>query len=398
MTHTERLTLANLIVYGERDEIEDGYVTVEDGRIAAIGSRFDATGANSGEVLSFPKGYKLIPGMIDVHIHGVAGADTMDATEEALRSMAEALPQEGTTSFLATTITAEKPLIERALSNVCAYIKTANLPGRAEVLGVHLEGPFLSPKRAGAQPVGAIIDPDVELFRRWQKIAGGQIRLVTLAPETPGGLELAAYLKQTGVVASIGHSDATCEQAVAGFRAGITHATHLFNGMRGMHHREPGVAGAALLHDGVVTEIIVDGVHVHPEMVRLCYRQKGSGGMILITDSMRAKCLQAGIYELGGQDVLVHGNQAALSDGTLAGSVLKMRDALANVIAFTGCSLREAIAMAAVTPARQLRVYDRKGSITVGKDADLVVLNEQNDVILTLCRGEIAYRQTDETG
>ena len=280
--------------------------------------------------------------------------------------------------------------IERALRNAGEYIITQE-DHVAEVVGIHLEGPFIAPIRKGAQPLAYIIDPDVALLKKWQDIAQNQIKLVTLAPEQPNGLELTAVLKKTGVVASIGHSDATYEQVDQAIQAGSSHITHLYNGMRGLHHREPGVLGAAYLRDELFVEIIVDGIHSRPEMVKLAYNQITSNRMILITDSLRAKGLKEGTYDLGGQPVNVNGTTATLADGTLAGSILKMNDAIKNMISFTNCTMEDIIKMTAENPAKQLQLFDRKGSIAVGKDADLVILNEDLDVEMTFCKGKIAY-------
>ncbi|GGE15809.1 hypothetical protein GCM10011571_16800 [Marinithermofilum abyssi] len=201
------------------------------------------------------------------------------------------------------------------------------------------------------------------------------------------------HLTQNGVVASIGHSDATYHQVDEAIEAGVTHVTHLYNGMRGPHHREPGLAGAVLLRDELYAEIIADGIHCRPEMVLLAYRMKTRDRLLLITDAIRAKCLRRGVYDLGGQDVHMDGTTATLPDGTLAGSILKMGDAIKNVIAFTGCSLEDIIHMTAVNPARQLKVFDRKGSISLGKDADLVLLDENLDIAATFCRGKLAYQR-----
>ena len=233
--------------------------------------------------------------------------------------------------------------------------------------------------------------PDVDVFEVWNELARNTIKLVTLAPEKEGGMELIRYLTDRGVVASIGHSDATYEQVMNAVEYGASHVTHLYNGMRGLHHREPGVAGAALLDDRLKTEIIADGHHVRPEMIELAYRQKTDAGMVLITDAMRAKCLKNGRYDLGGQDVNVQDGIALLDNGTLAGSVLKMKDALANIQKFTGCSLENAIKMAAENPAKQLGLFDRKGSIAIGKDADLILLNKAGEVVKTFCKGYLAY-------
>ncbi|WP_134702579.1 N-acetylglucosamine-6-phosphate deacetylase [Ammoniphilus sp. YIM 78166] len=390
---TREWIIAGAKVYGEERQLENGYIKVAQDQITEVGCAAEVDPALIEGAIQLPASWKVVPGMIDVHIHGAAGADTMDATEEALEIMSRALPAEGTTAFLATTMTQDQEAIERALKNAAVYIEGNNKVGKAEVLGIHLEGPFISAIRAGAQPPGAIRLPDVTLFQRWQELAGGAIRLVTLAPEQEGGLEFAAYLKQTGVVASIGHSDATYEQTVQAIQAGVTHATHLYNGMRGMHHREPGVVGAVLLRDEIKVEMIVDGVHACPEMIDLAYRLKRAEGIILVTDAMRAKCLGDGHYTLGGQDVQVEGGKAVLEDGTLAGSIIKMKDAAWNMMSYTKCTLEDVIRMTAENPARQLGFWNRKGSLRVGKDADLVVLDEQMNVRMTFCRGTLAYQQ-----
>lgn len=387
------LLLTGATVFSESGVLEDGYLIIRGERIAEIGKGADALDLGDYEVLNLPSSASVVPGMIDLHIHGAAGADVMDGTEEALKTMASVLPQEGTTSFLATTMTQSQEAIETALQTTRDYMGTQNPPGEAEILGLHLEGPFISPKRAGAQPPDYIKNPDVELFKEWQERSGNAIRLVTLAPEEPGGYELASHLKETGVVASIGHSDAVYEEVVKSIELGVTHATHLYNGMRGIHHREPGVVGAVMLHEEITTEIIVDGIHSRPEMVKLAYANKGNERIVLITDSMRAKCMGNGSYTLGGQDVTVNGNEATLADGTLAGSILKMKDAALNMRAFTGCSTEDIIQMTAVNQAKELGVFGRKGSLAAGKDADLVVLNEEKEVLYTFCRGKLSYEQ-----
>ncbi len=381
----------DVTIYSEQETIENGYLKVKNGKIIEIGNINERTAENEEKVYSFNEKVILLPGMIDVHIHGVNGADTMDASTEALDTITKALPEEGTTSFLATTITQESKAIERAIQNVGEYVNEKQKPGHAEVLGIHLEGPFLNSDRAGAQPLHAMQRPDVNVFEAWNELAKNTIKLVTLAPEKEGGMELIRYLTDKGVVASIGHSDATYEQVMEAVENGASHITHLYNGMRGLHHREPGVAGAALLDDRLKTEIIADGHHVRPEMIELAYRQKSDAGMVLITDAMRAKCLKNGRYDLGGQDVNVQDGKALLDNGTLAGSVLKMKDAVANIQKFTGCSLENAIKMAAENPAKQLGVFDRIGSIAIGKDADLILLNKGGEVVKTFCKGHIAY-------
>ncbi|HZG74163.1 MAG TPA: N-acetylglucosamine-6-phosphate deacetylase [Chondromyces sp.] len=400
MLKSNRILIKGMSIYTEDGIIESGYIRMENGLIQDIGTleKLDVTSPNEGYTeIQVPSHYRAIPGFIDIHIHGAAGADTMDATKEALDTMAAALPKEGTTSFLATTITQDQPSIERALVNAGEYINGTQLPGQAEILGVHLEGPFINANKAGAQPVQHILDAQLSAFQKWQSLSKNTIRLVTLAPECPGGYELIQYLKEEGIVASIGHSDATYEQVRKAIDAGASQVTHLFNQMRGLHHREPGVAGAALLHDELKAEIIADGIHVRPEMIKLAYQQKGRSGLILITDAMRAKCLKNGTYDLGGQDVTVKDGKAVLSDGTLAGSVLHLDQAVQNILSFTDCSLESAIEMAAVNPAKQLGVFDRKGSITIGKDADVVIVTDENETFMTFCRGELAYHRGEES-
>ncbi|WP_066251650.1 N-acetylglucosamine-6-phosphate deacetylase [Neobacillus drentensis] len=382
-------------VYSEQQIIEDGYIKIKNQKIIEMGSSNELSNKDGFNVIEIPAHYNAVPGFIDVHIHGVAGADTMDATKEALDTMVMALPKEGTTSFLATTMTQEGKQIENALINAGKYIKEQQFPGKSEIIGIHLEGPFVNSLMAGAQPIQHIIDPDVSLLKEWQKLSNETIKLVTLAPERPSGLAMIRYLKENGIIASIGHTAATYDEVNEAIEAGANHVTHLFNQMRGLHHREPGVVGAAFLREELKAEIIVDGVHVRPEMVNLAFKQKQSDGLILITDSMRAKCLKNGKYDLGGQEVTVENGKAILEEGTLAGSILKMGHAVKNIISFTGCSLDEAIEMSSVNPAKQLGFYDRKGSITVGKDADIVILDEDMEVYMTICRGSLAFKREE---
>lgn len=385
------LFITNGLIWGEEQSFI-GFIRIDDGKISAIDSMDKLPSLLGHQEIRLQDGYQVIPGMIDVHIHGVDGADVMDATPEALTKMAECLPAEGTTSFLATTITQSQEKIERALKNAADYI-AVQPKGVAKCIGIHLEGPFISAKRAGAQPEKYIIPPNVQQFKEWQKLANDQIRIITIAPEEDVGLELIRYLKKTGVIASIGHSNATYPQVVQAIQHGASHVTHLFNGMTGIHHRDPGVAGAALLHNELMVELIADGIHVCPEMTQLVYDQVTSERLVLITDSMRAKCLKNGIYDLGGQQVTVTDGEARLADGTLAGSILKMKDAFKNMHQWTNSSIEQLIHMTSLNPAKELGIDDQKGSIAVGKDADLVVLNEELDVECTICEGIITYER-----
>lgn len=345
------------------------------------------------KVLDFSKDKNtfLVPGFVDVHIHGANGSDVMDGTETALQTMASFLPGEGTTSFLATTMTQHPDKIRQALEQMGSYI--AGGQAEAECLGAHVEGPFFTKEKAGAQPVEHLREADVSLFKEWQKAASGKIKIVSLAPEQDPEFLLTSYLKETGVAASAAHSNAESDLVRSAQEQGISHATHLYNGMSGLNHREPGLAAEALLNSGMTIEMIADGVHIHPDMVKLAYRLKGAAATLLITDSLRAKGLPDGKYDLGGQEVTVKGNRPYLKDGTIAGSVLPMNEAVKNMTAFSGCSLQEAVRMASWNPAALAGVIDRKGSIEAGKDADFVLMDKEGTIYKTWCRGNLVFQR-----
>ena len=362
-----------------------GDILLEGGKISRVAEKIEAQADVHIEATG--KNWTAFPGFIDVHIHGAAGHDAMDATSEALTGLADVLPKEGTTSFLATTMTQSDEAISAALKNIRDFQLE---DGQAEMLGVHLEGPFISDKRAGAQPIEHIAEPSYPLFQKWQKLSGNQIRLVTLAPETTNGLAFIKNLAEDGVIASIGHSDGTLEEVQAAVRAGASHVTHLYNQMSPFHHRNPGVVGASLTEKGLTVEVIADFIHSHPTSVELAFRQKGAERLILITDAMRAKGLAPGVYDLGGQDVQVTRKDARLADGTLAGSILTMDSAIQNVQSITGCSLNELVAMTSANAAKELGLAN-KGSLQEGSDADIAILDDSLNVQMTICRGTIAY-------
>jgi len=292
-------------------------------------------------------------------------------------------------------MTASSEKIENALIAVRDYLEEnkKNETKGATILGIHLEGPFVSPQKTGAQRADQLLMPDIALLKRWQSIAGNSIKLVTLAPELSNSVSFIRYLKQQNIIASMGHSDATYAEAVKAITEGVSYATHVFNAMRSIHQREPGLVMAALLSTHVMTELIVDGVHLHPAIVDCILKLKGIDKMILVTDAMRAKCLGEGVYDLGGQSVKVTAGVATVSEGVLAGSTLKMPTAIQNMIRFTKCSLFDAVKMASENPAKTLGIFDKKGSIAVGKDADLVVLDQDYHVVMTVCGGQIVYRR-----
>jgi N-acetylglucosamine-6-phosphate deacetylase len=387
------LILGGKIITNEKI-IENGYIMVEGKKIIGVGNQDELPEESN----SLPKwdvdvDSYIFPGFIDVHIHGASGSEVMDGTEEALRNMSRVLPQEGTTSFLATTVTDSEENISKAVKAVGDMLAADY--ERAEILGVHLEGPFIDVTRAGAQPREFIQTPSIEKFKHWQELAKGSIRLITLAPEVESGLELTKFLHEQGVIVSIGHSDATAEQVKQARECGVSHATHLYNGMRPMHHREAGVAGAVLLDNTIMAEIIFDGIHVSKDMVQLAFELKGSKKIEFITDSIKAKCLKAGRYAYENHTVIVTDTDVRLEDGTLAGSLLKMNEAVKRGSQLTGVDLFDLVRMSSRNAAEELGIDNRKGSIAVGMDADLVIMDKDFNVQTTFCRGTIAY--TSET-
>lgn len=388
MSNSKRLILSGMQILVEDEWTEKHAVVVENGVIRAILPEEMISHHLPAKQYQFPNHYYLIPGLIDLHIHGADGHDVMDGSVEALQGIGRALAAEGVTGFLATTMTASNERIELVLKTIATAISD---PVGAAILGAHLEGPFISKIKLGAQRGDAIELPDPRLIQEWQEIANGAIKLVTLAPELPESLSLIKVLDKMGVIISVGHTNATYAETCNAITAGCSHATHLFNAMRGLHQREPGAAGALLLSDMVNAELIVDGLHLHPAMVELALRIKGKDKLLLVTDAMRAKCLGDGDYELGGQAVTVRQNKATLADGTLAGSTLSMSQAIKNMVQFTQCSLADAVSMASLNPARILGIASRKGSIANGKDADLVVMNASLDVVMTMRDGIEIY-------
>ncbi|PAY14589.1 N-acetylglucosamine-6-phosphate deacetylase [Bacillus sp. 7705b] len=390
----DSLLLSGISIVTENEVIKNGYVGVKDGKISAVST--ERPKEQYAKEIQGPKDAVLLPGMIDIHIHGGYGADTMDASFSVLDAMSSRLPEEGTTSFLATTITQEHGQISQALVNARDWKSAEDSSSLgAELIGIHLEGPFVSPKRAGAQPKEWIRPSDLALFKKWQQEAGGLIKIVTLAPEEDQQFELIRYLKDESIIASMGHTDADSALLLEAFEAGASHMTHLYNAMSPFHHREPGVIGTALAHEGYVTELIADGIHSHPLAAKLAFLAKGSSKLILITDSMRAKGLKDGVYEFGGQSVTVKGKTALLPDGTLAGSILKMNEGARHMRAFTNCSWTDIANITSANAAKQLGIFDRKGSITEGKDADLVIVSSECEVLLTVCRGNIAFKSKE---
>lgn len=383
----ETLLITDMTIVNCDERIELCDVYIENGKVSEIGQSIKKEATRIIDCKE--QQLFLLPGFIDIHIHGANGFDTMDSSQQAIEEIAKHLVKEGVTSFLATTMTQSSENIEAALVNLKNY--EDHFEG-AQLLGVHVEGPFVSVKRAGAQPVEFMQAPSISLLKNWYIMSDGLIKIMTLAPELENGLAFVTALRKLQIIASMGHTDATMEEVQAAVEAGVTQATHLYNQMRPFHHREPGVVGAALQDDQITVELIVDLIHSHKNAVNLAYKVKGAKHIILITDAMRAKGLPAGEYELGGQVVHVTEDGARLEDGTLAGSVLTMEQAVKNMKAITNCSLEEIVAMSSSNAARQLQATT-KGHIAVGYDADLVLVDSELTVQKTIRNGKIVYER-----
>ncbi len=361
-------------------------IGVENGKIAYVGD--DQSKIDSPFDVSLDQ--VVLPGFIDEHIHGAAGADAMDGTTDALNTIATAIASEGTTAFLATTMTQSPENILNAMTAVKDYMDK-NCQDGAEVLGIHLEGPFISNKHIGAQPLEYVASPDVEVFDKYNKASGNAIKIVSLAPEVQNADKLIAHLNDIGVVASAGHTDAGYEDIKKAISFGLKNITHTYNAQKPLHHREIGTVGSAMLFDSLNAEAICDTIHLSVPAIKLLIKNKPHDKFTLITDSMRAKHLADGISELGGQEVIVKNGEARLKNGTLAGSILKMNDAIKNLVLKCDVPFTDAVDFATVNPAKNLGIYDKMGSIEIGKQANFTVLDGEFSVLLTLRNGKVIY-------
>ncbi|HEV2486041.1 MAG TPA: N-acetylglucosamine-6-phosphate deacetylase [Terracidiphilus sp.] len=380
--------------------LDNPEITIEDGRIVSIVSRSAGTppGRALNGVLDYPEA-TLTPAFLDVHIHGAAGHDVMEATPAALHAVGGFLATRGTGSFLATTVTAPLDATLRAVAGLARLIEKPQLAeahGKngqpiARPLGIHLEGPFLSRAKCGVQPVEHMLAPDIAVFDRLFEAAEGQVRLMTLAPELPGAVELTAHATARGVRVSLGHSNATAAETRASIDTGATSATHTFNAMRALDHREPGILGVVLTTGSVYAELICDGIHTAPELVRLWYLAKGSERGILVTDAMSATGMPDGEYQLGGFPVQV-ANGRAMARGVLAGSVLTLDRALMNFVEYTGVAVDEALRLLTVNPAAMTGLDGEAGSLEVGRQANLVAVDQSGRLVASIQNGRLAAR------
>jgi N-acetylglucosamine-6-phosphate deacetylase len=367
--------------------IESPVVVIEDGRILAAGSRQNIEVPLDARHFDFPDSI-LAPGFIDVHVHGGSGHDVMETDPAALAAIERHMARHGVTSYLPTTVTALEERILSALEYLGKRISQQERENQgSRPIGIHLEGPFLSHAKRGVHPPEHLVQPSPQLLERFWQASGGNLRVMTIAPELPGSIETIRHAKKLGVHSSIGHSNATYSEAKQGIAAGADHATHTFNAMRPLDHRDPGILGAVLSDDRLTADIIADGVHTDPSMVKLFLNAKGPERAILITDAISATGMPDGKYKLGQFEVEVKGDRCEYQ-GKLAGSVLTLDRAVRNVMNFAQWKLQQAIRLASLNPARMLGIADRKGTIAAGSDADLVVLTPTGEMVQTFVGGE----------
>ena len=371
--HPQRIFTPTGIAYNQ-------YVIVNDGKIEAI----TETKPLDCDVTEL-EGQTLVPGFIDIHIHGRAGADVMDATPQALQTIADALPKTGVVAWVGTTVTAPWQDIINALQQVREFCQQPKQVG-AKLLGSFLEGPYFTEAYRGSHPTQYLQAPSIAALAELKEVAGDSLIRVALAPEYQGSDEAIQWLTAEGIKTSIAHTSANFEQVTTAHQHGADCGVHLFNGMSGLHHREPGCAGAVLFHD-MLAELIADGIHVHPVMMQLAYRMKGYQKLALITDCMRAGGLNDGKYQLGAQMITVTNGEARTDDGSLAGSTCSLDQALRNMIMLAGVPEWEAVQMATSVPAKYLGIDDKLGFIKPGYNASFALLDPQFQIQATLIDG-----------
>ncbi len=383
----DKILLQNCRRYDSSDGKDRIDVLIEKGRIAEIG---EVHGKIENAVILDAAGRILAPGFIDVHIQGAGGSDVLDGSADALRTISRTLARFGTTGFLATTVIHK----DGGNHHLKLAAQHAEKPSDgAQLFGIHIEGPFINPVRRGGIAETAIHQPSMNLLKDILAMTGRALKMMTIAPELEGNREIIEKLIQSGVIASFGHSDASYQQTKQGFDSGITHVTHIFNAMPGLHHRIPGPLPAIFETENISVQIIADGVHLHPAIVRMIYRSIGIGRSICITDGIQAIGLPEGRYFYNRKEYESRAGAARYLDGTLIGTAISLNAMIPRFMAFTDCSLRDAIYSVSGNPARLLGLGHRKGDISVGMDADLVLLNDDFSVHITIIDGRIVFAE-----
>ena len=377
-------------LYTPIEEIANPLVVIEDGRITDISSRASHPSPANTTIVDFGDSV-LVPGYVDIHMHGGAGLDLMRASVAELPRLGQFLVSHGVTGYFATTVAAPLDATCKALERLADAIESNEhadkSAAQARPLGIHLEGPFLSHKRRGVHPPEYLVEPTVPIFEKLWQAARGQVRMMTIAPEIPGAMEVIAEAARRNVCVSIGHSDAELPVARQAVQAGAHHATHTFNAMRPLDHRNPGIIGEVLSNDAMTADIIIDGIHVSPEVVEIFLRAKGPERAVLITDAISAAGMPDGRYELGPIQVEVKNGKCTAGD-SLAGSVLTMDQAVRNVTRFSHWTLREAVRAATLNPAQAAGLSSSHGKLVAGAEATFVVLSPSGDVLKTIVGGK----------
>ena len=370
--------------------IPQGVVLIEGKKILEVNKRFTVHFDEREFEIYHCENWTLLPGFIDVHVHGSDGRDVMEGTREAIEVISRFLARHGTTAYLATTVTASPFATLQAVESLGRLIPEET--GGARIMGLHLEGPFISEMKRGVHPAEYIRNPSIPTLDEFVKWSNNQIKVITMAPEVPGGLEFIRHARSMGILVSMGHSNATFNEAKESIEAGITNATHVFNAMREFNHRDPGILGAVLSDDRIWAELIADGVHVDPMVIEILLRCKGPQKILLVTDAISACGQPDGEYQVGPLRVTVTQGVCRNLEGRLAGSTLTQDRALQNMMRWTKASLAETSFMTSRNPAQSIGIANLKGSIEPGLDADLVLLDDDLNVQMTFCEGRLVYR------
>jgi len=386
-----KLLIRNCTLLGDRRGSTQAEILIVDGIIAHIGT-VDEPPADA-EVLD-ADGRAVAPGFIDVHIQGAGGADVLDGTEEALEKIARTCVRFGTTGFLATTV--YRTGGDNSHLRLAA-LNTGRDLGGAALLGIHLEGPFISPDMKGMIQPDSLCLPSSQVLETIRELTRGSLKMMTIAPELPGALEIVRQLVKRGVIASLGHCAASYEETRAAIAAGVSHVTHLFNAMPSMHHRKPGPVAAILTDSRITAQVIADGVHLHPAVLKMAFNLLGEKRCLMVTDGVQALGLGDGTYSYNGVEYESRSGTPRYADGTLIGTSLGLSELIPRLMLFTRCSRAQAVATVTENPARLLGIYHRKGSIAEGKDGDVVILENDCSVFATVVAGTVVYRSATQS-
>ncbi|HQD28129.1 N-acetylglucosamine-6-phosphate deacetylase [Acetivibrio saccincola] len=385
--------IKNGLVFYDNNSFEKKDILIKDGKIADIRRGISKNGC---EVID-AEGFWVLPGFIDIHTHGGGGYDIMNSKCRELESLSRFFVSKGVTAFLPAVMTAPLEDMMNAVRNINQYINKINKPSKnkipgAKIIGINMEGPFISQKYKGSHPKEHIIPPSVSLLERFIHESGGNIKIVTVAPEAENAISFIEHFKRRGIVFSAGHTGADYKVAAHAFEKGFSHVTHLFNAMAGIHHRDPGIAGAALERDNITVELICDGVHIDPAMIKIVLKCKPIDNIVLITDSIIAAGAGNGEYSFAGKELYIENGCAKHKNGVIAGSVVTMIDIFKNMVGRWGVPIENCIKMTSANAAKVAGIYHKKGSLTCGKDADIIIMDKKLNLLATIAEGNIVYR------